>query len=159
MASRRGNHQGSITYDAKNDRYRGGVTMTDGSRRWVSGKTEPEVAHKMRALQGAAASGAVVPKGNTTLRRVLAHWRDYVLPARQLRPSTVSQYGWAVDWLDEGLGSVRLVVLTPERIERFYAQLSAQGYARNSIRLVRTTLSQVLAEAQRRGHVNRNVAA
>ena len=159
MATRRGNHQGSITYDAKNDRYRGGVTMTDGSRRWVSGQTEADVAQKMRALQGAAASGAVSPKGDMTLRVVMAHWRDYAWPSRQLRPSTVSQYGWALDWLDEGLGSVRLVALTPERVERFYAQLAAEGYAPNSIRLVRTTLSQVLAEAERRGQVARNVAA
>jgi integrase len=49
--------------------------------------------------------------------------------------------------------------LTPEQIESFLRGLADEGYSANSVRIIRTTLSQVLKEAERRGHVARNAAA
>jgi integrase len=133
--------------------------LADGSRRWVSGRTEAEVAKKMRALQGHAARGDAVPRSNTSLHAQLAHFRDYVLPSRHSAPSTVELHRWALAIIDKGLGTKRLASLTVEDVERFLQGLGVKGYGRNSVRIVRTTLRLVLAEAERRGHVVRNVAA
>ena len=95
---------------------------------------------------------------HTTLGTQIAHWRSYGLPAKRLAPATVEQYEWALSIVEAKLGRSKFTTLSVEQVERFLSGLAADGYSRNSIRLVRNALSQVLSDAERRGHVTRNVA-
>jgi integrase len=157
-AARRGNGEGSIYYEAARDRYRGAVTLPDGRRRTVVAKTREGVKDRMAVMLGQAATGTLPASTTLTLRDQIEHWRDYVLPAKRLAPATAEQYRWALGVAESGLGKVKLATLSVEAVERFLTQLAREGYARNSVRLVRNALGQVLGEAERRGHVTRNVA-
>ncbi len=157
-SGRRGNHQGALFYDKARGRWRAGVTLDDGQRRWVSGRTEAEAAKKMQALQGHAAAGTSATPGTLTVRKVIEHWQDIVLPSRRRAPATVEQYRWALELLTNAMGSVRLKTLSVEHVERFLQSMADEGYSRNSVRVVRATFAQVLDEAERRGHVGRNAA-
>jgi integrase len=155
---RRGNHEGSVVEDKARGGYRGGVTLADGSRRWVRAKTKPEVIKKMQVLQGHAAAGTAPPSGTMPLGQAARYWFDVVLPARRRAPATVEQYRWAVDIISDEMGRARLSLLSVERVEAFLRTLADEGYSANSIRIIRLAMNQVLTEAERRGHVTRNVA-
>jgi integrase len=92
------------------------------------------------------------------VRRVVEHWCDVILPSKQRAAATVEQYRWAAGIIAYDLGRVRLSALSVERVERFFQDLSDEGYSRNSIRIMANVLCQVLDEAVRRGHLMRNVA-
>jgi integrase len=133
------------------------VTLPDGRSVRRNAKTEDEAVAIRNELLGKVASG--VPVGSTaTVAQQLQSWREHVLPAKQLAPATTSQYEWCIGVLTKDLGRVKLRNLTPEQVERFLGQCAKEGYSRNSVRLFRTTLGLVLGEAERRGHVARNVA-
>ena len=154
------NGAGSIFYDKARRQWRAAVTLPDGTRRHVRAATEAEARAKCNELLATVAAGEPVEHGTApTLASQLEWWRDYALPARKLAPATVDQYRWALALLTEGLGRARLRSLTPEHVERFLGKLAEDGYKANSVRIVRTTLSQVLTEALKRGHVDRNAAA
>jgi integrase len=158
-AARRGNGEGSIYYEAARDRYRAAVTLPDGRRRTVVAKTREGVKSRMGVMLGQAATGTLEAASTLTVRDQIEHWRDYVLPAKRLAPATAEQYRWALGVAESGLGKAKLAHLSVEAVERFLTQLAREGYARNSVRLVRNALGQVLGEAERRGHVGRNVAS
>ena len=153
---RRGNNEGTIFEDKARNRWKAGVTLSDGSRRWVTGKTREAVAQKLAVLLGQSATGAPIPKAGTVGDQI-RHWRDYTLPAKHLAPATVENYRWSLEIVETHLGAKRLATLTPEQVEKFLRDRVAEGYTANSVRLMRTTLGQVLKEAERRGHVQRNV--
>jgi integrase len=156
--ARRGNGEGSIYYEKSRDRYRASVTLPDGSRPTTVGKTREIVARKLAVMLGQAAAGEHIPSATTSVAQVLTHWRDYVLPSRGLAPASVEGYKWALDIIETHLGRAKVASLKVERVEQMLRRLADEGYSRNSIRIVRATLSQVLTEAERRGHVTRNVA-
>ncbi len=157
MAGRRGNHEGTIIEDTARGGYRGAVTLADGSRRFVRGRTKADVIRRMAELHGHAGAGTTPPSGTMTVAEATEHWLVVVLPAKRRAPGTVEQYRWAAGLITEGLGRTRLANLTPERVEHFLARLAAADYALSSIRLVKKALGQILAEAERRGRVARNV--
>ena len=157
QAGRRGNHEGTIFEDKARGRWKAGVTLGDGSRRWVTGRTREAVAEKLAVMLGQAASGAPVPKAGT-LSGQIDHWRDYVLPSMRLAPATVSQAIWALGIVQTHLGRVRLAKLSAEHVDHFLVARAAEGYSVSSLKRFRGVLSQVLTEAVRRGHVLRDVA-
>ena len=155
---RQANGAGSVFRNRKSGAWRAMVTLPDGTRRSVSAPTQGEAIAKRNELLGHGATGTPVPKGTAILAGQLEHWKDYTLPAKHLAPATVEQYRWALRILDEYLGKAKLAKLTPELVERFLAARADEGLSRNSVRILRTVLSMVLAEAERRGHVVRNAA-
>jgi integrase len=156
-AARRGNGEGSIYPEKSRNRYRAAVTLPDGSRRTVVGKRREDVANRLSVLMGQAATGTLPASTSRTLASEIEHWRDYVLPAKRRAPATVEQYRWALDIAETKLGRAKLATLSVEQVERALGGL-AERYSMNSVRLVRNAVSQVLGEAERRGHVTRNVA-
>jgi integrase len=152
------NGSGSVYFDKKRQKYRVMVTLPDGSRRTAWAATQDDALAKRNEMLGKLASGTALPRGDTKLASQIEHWRDYVLPAKRRAPATVEQYRWALGIAEAKLGKARLATLSVEQVERCLSGLAAEGYSRNSIRLVRNALSQVLGEAERRGHVPRNVA-
>jgi integrase len=154
------NGAGSVFYDKARRQWRVAVMLPDGRRRHLRAATEAEARAKCNELLATVAAGEPVKRGTApSVATQLEWWSEYVLPARKLAPATVEQYRWALGLLTEGLGRARLRSLTPEHVERFLGKLAKDGYSANSVRLVRTTLSQVLTEALKRGHVERNAAA
>lgn len=99
--------------------------------------------------------------------QTLGEWIEWWLPtmAPKIRASTLRDYTNGLRRVFDRLGHVRLQALEPMDIEKFYARLLADGHryggglAPKTVRNVHIALRRSLADAQRFGLVERNVAA
>src|SRR5687767_5238341 len=86
---KRGNGEGSI-YQRKSGLWTGQVTLPDGQRKYVYGKTRAEAAKKMTAVLKDAQSGVPVPTGRKSVGAFLA---DYLTSAKpSIRATTYRSY-------------------------------------------------------------------
>ncbi|MCU1452655.1 MAG: putative Integrase family protein [Acidimicrobiales bacterium] len=119
-----------------------------------------------KAMSEALAAGprmAASATSATTLRDYLAKWMEAVTP--RLRATTVASYEMAITRLVARLGGVRLSDLTPLAVERAYAGMVLSG-GRNgkplspkTVRNCHVVLRKALADAERLGLLDRNVAS
>ena len=107
-----------------------------------------------------ARSGGLRGDGNLTVRKLLEHWRDEVLPSRSrpLAPATIVVYDWTIAVLLAELGGIRLSKLGYDDVENAFARLADRELGRSSLVKIRSVLGQALDFAQKRGYVVRNVA-
>lgn len=159
--TRRANGEGSIYFEVATGRWRGAVTLPDGTRQRVSAKTQKACRAQLRALLADVEDGVVLEARPLTVGGFLDDGRTNVAPtrARVHSPNTVGGYRWAIDkHLTPALGSAVLTELTPEDVEAMLRVIAAKGMARNSLVRVRATLVLALTDAERRSKVARNVA-
>jgi integrase len=159
--NKRGNNEGSIYFDKRLGLHRGALTLPDGRRRYVSGKTKRACRDKLRDMEGNVAAGLPVEDGDRL--RTFLEWWIRTLEAKASAGSkslnTVDNAKWAVDtWIEPELGSKRLRELTPEDVERLLSKMAGDGRSRRTVTRVRSYLGQALSVAERRGKVARNVA-
>lgn len=159
---RRANNEATI-YLGNDGKWHGRVIVgikDDGSpdRRHVERKTEDEVKERVRELMEARDKGNVQKPGQRwTVETWLTHWLDNIVTT-YAAPYTFAGYRTDIrKHLIPGLGKHRLVRLEPEHIERFYKKL-ATSVKPATVHHVHRTLRAAIAEAERRGHVVRNVA-
>jgi integrase len=140
-------------------RYRLGVTMADGTRRWVRGTTPSAVREKARVLQGHAAAGTKPTPALARVGPVTENWRTNVLPHRKLAPATIEQYDTYARFITARVGQRRLGDFTAGQIQAWLVSLAEEDYARSTIRIIRHVLKAVFAWALKDGLVAHNYAA
>lgn len=93
-------------------------------QRSISGKTQQEVARKLRELSVEVDTGTYVQPSALTLTEWMSVWlRDYLTG---IKPSTAYLYRREVEsYIVPHLGAVRLSVLNAGMIQRFYNELLA----------------------------------
>ena len=106
--------------------------------------------------------------GRITFGEVALRWRERVLDARELAPSTSDRYRWMLDRVVAEVGTRRLRSLTVEDVERALDRLAAGTYrreGREDTPITRSTLTrlgalviEILDFAVRRRLVSSNVA-
>jgi integrase len=160
---RRGNGEGAVYRDSERGGWVGQLYI-DGRRRKVRAKTKTEVLAKLAALKRADLLGVVAVDGNATLGQVLELWRERVIANRDLAPSSIENYDWALRILRAELGGVRLRTLDVARIEKAIDHIATgevgrgNPVSRRTLKLMRSTLSQALDLAVRRKMVAYNPA-
>ena len=164
MAARNPNRASTI-YQGKDGYWHGRVTVgvkDDGSpdRRHVMAKTKSAVVTKVRALEKKRDLAQVQRAGlKWTVEGWLEHWLEHIA-APDLRPTSVAAYRNAIrKHLIPGIGQQRLDRLEPEHLERLYRRMVDNGAKPANAHQVHRTIRTALAEAHRRGHIGRNVAA
>ena len=94
---------------------------------------------------------------------MLRQWQARALRGRELAPSTREVHAWAAALITAELGRVALADLDARAVERAFDRLAggSQGrpLGRASLIKIRSTLSQAITWATKRGLVDRNVAA
>ncbi len=125
---RRSPGEGSII-QLSNGRWQARLQV-DGRRRAVYGKTRTEAARKLHQLkQQATDTGALPDPGTRTVDQLLDRWLETAAPT--LKPRTLESYRQTTRlYLRPDLGHVRLAKLTPDRIQRAYAELQRRGLSR-----------------------------
>jgi integrase len=116
------NHGEGTFFQRKDGRWQASLQV--GSvRRTVYGKSEREVRNKLRDLQRTADTDGSLPgPGRRTVNDLLDTWLN---STPNLKPSTISSYRWFLDsCVRPTLGDVRLERVTPERLQRLYADLT-----------------------------------
>jgi len=132
-----------------------GVDPSTGKRRRkkVTAKTKTEVAAKVTKLE-ADRDGGYTGTGVVTVEAWLDQW--IATRAGSVRPKTIIGYGVDRAHIVRAIGGVELTKLTPEHIERMYAEILASGCGPATTTHVRATLSAALNAAARRGRIARN---
>ena len=157
MAKRRGNSEGSITQRA-DGRWMARLSLPDGTRKAVYGKTKAEAIKRLQAAQRTIAQG--LPLGNE--RETVAAWLKTWLTAAEgrTRPRTAQRYQQIVRLhLTPRLGHIRLTWLTPADVERAMREAAEAGQSPQSVAHHRAVLRSALNAAMKHGLVGRNVAA
>ena len=155
----RGHGEGSIYRDG--NRWIAAISAEgpDGRtrRRKRTARTQAEAREALRQLHEEARAG-VAGSGRLTVAELVDGWLSHVLPARNPSPATTENYEWAAGHIRSGVGSIRVDRLRPEHVETMLRDLANAGKARSTIVRVHMVLSLVLAHAERRGAIARNVA-
>lgn len=160
-ARRRGNGEGSLTFDETRSRWRGAVAWTDPDgtprRRAFAGKRQADVRRRMAALRAELDAGRS-PASPRTVADYLTGWLD--AERARVRPATWRyRDGHIRLYIIPALGPAKLADLAPRDVERMTAAMLERGLAPRTAAGCRTTLRKALSDALRDGLVHRNVAA
>ena len=98
----------------------------------VTGKTQKEVAQKIKELTAALDAGTYIAPHKMTVGQWLDTWQNEYLA--NVKPSTVSSYEATIrNHLQPGLGAIRLDSLTTHDIQEFYNSLHSPSENRNAL--------------------------
>ncbi len=126
-------------------------------RKKVTGRTKTEVAAKVARLEVDRDGGYAGLAGRITVQQWLDQW--IATKVGSVRPKTIIGYGVDRAHIVRSVGSIELTKLTPEDIERMYAEILASGCGPATTTHVRATLSAALTTAARRGRIATNPVA
>lgn len=150
---------GSIYQRESDGRWVAQVTLPDGSRKYLYGKTQAEArAKKTKALHDLDRGIPLTRDERQTLAQYLAVWLDMIRPA--IKPKTYRTYEPIIrTHVVPTLGKLPLTRLSPPHVQRLYAQLIAAGLSTTTVHHVHMVLHKALADALRLGLISRNVTA
>jgi len=152
---KRGNGEGTIC-QREDGRWVAAVSLGDGRRKWLYGKTRQEVGEKLTVTLRARQQGLPVAEGRETLAVYLARWLDGVRPS--LRARTWERYEQILRvHVVPDVGKIPLARLTPQQVQRLYASRLNAGSSPMTVRHVHAVLHRALEQAVRWGLVARNV--
>ena len=123
----------------------------------ISGKTQKEVAQKLKAVTAAIDEGTYVAPCKMTVGQWLDIWTAEYLGA--IKPRTVNHYQGVVNYrIKPGLGAVKLDALNPHTIQSYYNSLSKEGRAPKTIRNLHGILHKALQQAVSNSYIKSNPA-
>lgn len=158
---RRARGDGGLHWDKARQRWIGEVTVgyrADGKRmtRKVSDANKTEALRKLKELQRDLDDGLPVAAGNYTVAAAVADWPRFGLHGRSA--ATVANYSTlANEHIVPALGTRKLRELTAEDLDRWLED-KADSLSTATLRDIRSILKRVIARAQSRDKVKRNVA-
>jgi integrase len=155
--AKRGNGEGSIYQDGRG-LWRAAVTLDNGKRKYLSGRTRQDVARKLSAALSAKTQGLPVALARQSLGHFLDRWlEDAAGPT--VRPRTFESYEMIVArHLKPALGRRMLAELSPRDVQAYMNQKLAAGLSARTVQYHRAVLRRALGQALKWGDVARNVA-
>jgi integrase len=152
--SRRGNGEGTI-YKQPDGRWRAVVSLPNGKRKYLSGKTREDTGHKLTALLKQLQDGVMATDGRLTVKVFADDWLEGV--RNNLRPKTAESYEWAVEkHILPRIGRLKLGNVGPQHLEAMYRDMKSGGKAPQTIRNVHRVAGTIFAKALRMGFITRN---
>ena len=131
-------------------------------QRSITGKTQKEVATRLKAATAAIDAGTYTAPSRMTVGQWLDIWTAEYLGA--VKPRTVDLYkGVVKSRIKPGLGAVKLEALTPHTVQSFYNAISKpqngnEGLAPKTIRNIHGILHKALQQAVANGYIKINPA-
>jgi integrase len=154
---RRGHNEGSIR-KRPNGKWEARITLPNGTRKSLYGKTRGEVQAKLKSAQSDLDNGLDLSAGQQTVGQFLDRWlEDVVRPS--VRPKTHHSYGQLVRLhLKPELGHIPLAKLTPQHVQAMMTRKTAAGLSPRTVQYIRAVLRRALGQAMKWSLVGRNVA-
>ena len=143
-----------------------GPDPVTGDRRQIAKqgfRTRKEAEAALAEVLSANATGHVVQRSSATTGEFLEDW--LTTQEIRLRPTTVHSYRMAIGRISRRVGKVPVQALTPMQIETLYSDLMKGGgragraLSAKTVRNAHVVLRKALADGERLGVVQRNVAA
>lgn len=164
MASKkRGSGEGTI-YLRADGRWEGAISLGDGKRKRVYGRTRQEVQRALTAIRRELDLGLPVQRdGRVRFGDFLADWLARVRTS--IKPLTHARYGELLRHVHSAasLGKTALAKVTPAQLERLYADLQdpraagGAGLSSTTVHQLHSVLHHALDDAVRKGIIARNV--
>jgi integrase len=156
---KRGNGEGSINWQASKDRWAAAVTLEDGKRKVLYGKTRQDVGKKLAAALRDADQELPLPDGRLTVAQYLVEWLEQSAKPR-LKPSTYVAYAhYLRAHILPALGKHQLAKLAPQHVQKFLNERLAIGLEPRSVQQIHAILRSALNRAVKWQLVQRNVAS
>lgn len=122
-----------------------------------TGKTQKEVAQKLKAATAAIDEGTYTAPSKMTVAQWLDIWTAEYLGA--VKPRTVDNYKGVVKArIKPGLGAVKLDALNPHTIQSYYNGLTKEGLAPKTVKNIHGILHKALQQAVSNGYIKTNPA-
>lgn len=123
----------------------------------ISGKTQAEVAQKLREITAEIGQGVFQEVSRLTVNQWLDIWTETYLV--NLKPRTVSIYQCQIkNHIRPELGPCRLDALTPHSVQRFCICLIGKGLSPATVKLIHGVLHKSLQQAVTIGYLRANPA-
>ena len=153
-----------IEYTFWEARYSAGRDPGTGRQiqRSVSGKTQKEVAQKLKAITASIDSGTYIAPNKTTLGEWLDIWKDTYLGG--VKPRTVAVYESDIkNHIKPALGSVKMEALKTHEIQQFYNSMvtptkDKRALSAKTVKNVHGVLHSALNQAVMNGYIRFNPA-
>jgi len=155
MAKKRANGDGSISHRDSGS-WRAQIVI-QGKRITFGAKTREECKNWLTQMQKQARQGLTYGVSRQTMQEYILAWFETAQTA--LREKTVDQYKRMIRTrIIPGLGSIRLVDLRLEHVERFYADMIQHQAGPQMVRYIHRVLHRALEKAVKQGYIPRNPA-
>ena len=156
-ASKRPNGEGGIR-QRKDGLYEARITLPNGKRRSIYGKTREEVAAAMADAISSRNKGLpVAVDGKQTVKTYLEGWLEAIQGT--VRPKTYQGYeSYARVHIVPVIGGIRVAKLTPQQLQALYSKKLKEGLSPTTVRAIHATIHRAMEQAARWGVVARNVA-
>ncbi len=151
--------RGGKEYTYWEARYTTGYDPGTGKQiqRSISGKTQKEVAKKLKEATAAIDAGTYTAPSKMTIGEWLDIWTAEYLGG--VKPRTVDLYkGVVKSRLKPGIGALRLEVLTPHAVQSYYNGLSKEGLAPKTVKNIHGILHKALQQAVSNSYIRTNPA-
>ena len=152
-------HRGGKEYVYWEARYSNGFDPGTGKQiqKSISGKTQKEVAQKLKAITAAIDEGTYIAPCKMTVGQWMDIWAAEYLGA--IKPRTVNHYQGVVNFrIKPGLGAVKLDALNPHTIQSYYNSLSKEGLSAKTVRNLHGILHKALQQAVSNSYIKSNPA-
>jgi integrase len=157
MAKHRGHHEGSIYRRESDGRWVGSISLEDGGRKYLYGKTRKEVYDKLQKALQEQQQGTLPTGPKQTLRQYLEYWLEE-LHKPTIRLSSYVKYRRLIHiHILPALGQVPLQKLAPQQVQSFYKQKSDAGLSPKMVNSIHGVLHKALDHAVRWKLVSGNV--
>lgn len=146
-------------YEYWEARYTAGYDPGNGKQiqRSITGKTQKEVAKKLKEATAAIDAGTYTAPSKMTVGEWLDIWTAEYLG--NVKPRTVDLYKGVVrSRIKPGLGAVKLESLTPHTVQSYYNGLSKEGLAPKTVKNIHGILHKALQQAVANGYIRVNPA-
>jgi integrase len=154
--AKRANGEGSI-FQRKDRRWTASLSAGRGKRQHFLGKTRADVSRKLNAALADRDSGLPVIVERQSVTKFLNSWLEAVRPT--LRERTWVRYEQYVRLhVVPAVGKTSLTKLTPQHLQRLYADRLAAGSSPTTVHHLHAVLHKALDQAVRWNLVGRNVS-
>lgn len=153
---KRGNGEGSIYQRKEDGKWVGSITLENRKRKVFYGKTRKEVQEKLKTALHEQQQGTLITAPQQTLKSYLEYWLEDVHKP-SIRISTYVKYKKLVKYIVADLGNVQLQKLTPQRVQKLYADKLKQGLNPKMVTNIHGVLHKALDNAVKWNLVARNV--
>src|SRR5581483_1884912 len=141
---RRGKGEGTVYQRKSDNRWVAEITLEDGTRKPLYGKTQEEVIAKLKEAQYQLRQGTLATGPRQKLGDHLNWWLEEVRKMK-LRPGSYARYRIVLDThILPRLGHIQLQKLTLQKIQSFYNEKYKEGHSASAIHIMRNILSKGL---------------
>ncbi|HYM16265.1 MAG TPA: site-specific integrase [Dehalococcoidia bacterium] len=152
----RANGEGSVYQRKQDGQWCAVIMLADGKRRTYVRRTRKEAGGKLIEVLKKSREGLPLADERMTVGRYLAEWLPTI--KQSVRPKTYARYDSYVNrHIVPMLGRVRLTQLTPQHVQRLYADRHSSGLSPTTVHHIHACLHKALKQAVRWSLVGRNV--